>query len=131
MASLEEQIEALESTLNAMDHEKEEPKDSSKVAMVRMDAEDMTDEDKKETRKAFDDDEDEKDTMGHEDDDKDKKAKDDDEDEKDTSEDEDEKDKKIASLTASLRTLTSQLTIMKTKPLVSQMLKACANACMS
>ena len=42
MASLEEQIEALESTLNAMDHEKEEPKDSSKVAMVRMTAEDIT-----------------------------------------------------------------------------------------
>lgn len=47
MASLEEQIEALESTLDAMDHEKEEPKESSKVAMVKMAVQDMTDEEER------------------------------------------------------------------------------------
>ena len=52
MATLEEQIEALEQILNASEAGYT-PKMSSKVAMVKMAAEDMTDEEKKEAKKSL------------------------------------------------------------------------------
>ena len=127
--------------LKASDEDKDK---SAKVALVKQAAETMSDDEKKEARKAFDtedtkkakkskksnDDMDKKDASDHDkkkdamdhDDKKDAKKSNDDMDKKDASDHEDKE--KIASLTAKLNHMTSKLDYMTAKPYIEKMLTA-------
>ena len=115
----------------------EEPKES-KLASFKTAFYELSDDEKKEARKALGEDPEDKKVAKKSNDDEEKQAKKskksmDEEDEKHQAKksNDDEKDKKIASLTASLQKLTSEMVITKTKPIVDKMLKARSEAGMA
>ena len=125
--TLDQHIDGLQKFLNGNDTDDEKTKQVARLAIVKQAAQDMSPEDKKEARKAFDEedkDTDKKDSMDTPEKDTDKKDSMDEpekEDKKDSKKskkgksgmDEEEKDEKIASLTATVTTLVAQPTIDK------------------
>ena len=136
MQSIEESLNNLENQVGSLigtDHEDDTKE--AKFATFKKAYDDLSDEEKKQARKAMDDEEEKKQAM---DDDEHEKQASDDDSEKDAKrskrskkskksmddDDDTSKDEKIASLTASLEKMQSDMAIMQSKPRIEQMLKA-------